>query len=378
MSRLPQPGGDRGNWGDVLNDFLLVTHNSNGTLKDASIEAIKLQNSIISPAKLATTNTPAATQSLTYNGSSMEWASISGSGTVSDASTTAKGIIQLSGDLAGTASNPTVPGLASKESTVSPGTTTQYYRGDKSWQTLDKASVSLANVDNTSDANKPISSATQTALNAKANTSALATVATSGSYADLTNKPTIPTLADATASVKGIVQLTGDLSGTAASPTVPGLSAKEPSVASGTTSQFYRGDKSWQTLDKTAVGLANVDNTSDANKPISSATQTALNAKANTSHTHAESDITNLTTDLSAKAPLASPTFTGTPAAPTAAAATNTTQVATTAFVTTAVSNSASTKVTNAGGAAGLWKGTQSAYTALGAYDSNTVYIIVG
>lgn len=35
-------------------------------------------------------------------------------------------------------------------------------------------------------------------------------------------------------------------------------------------------------------------------------------------------------------APLASPTFTGTPAAPTAAAATNTTQLATTAFVTTA------------------------------------------
>ena len=38
-------------------------------------------------------------------------------------------------------------------------------------------------------------------------------------------------------------------------------------------------------------------------------------------------------------APLASPTFTGTPAAPTASAGTNTTQVATTAFVQTAVAN---------------------------------------
>jgi hypothetical protein len=38
---------------------------------------------------------------------------------------------------------------------------------------------------------------------------------------------------------------------------------------------------------------------------------------------------------LALKAPLASPTFTGTPAAPTALAGTNTTQVATTAFVTT-------------------------------------------
>lgn len=39
------------------------------------------------------------------------------------------------------------------------------------------------------------------------------------------------------------------------------------------------------------------------------------------------------------KADIASPTFTGTPAAPTAAAGTNTTQIATTAFVSTAVSN---------------------------------------
>lgn len=45
---------------------------------------------------------------------------------------------------------------------------------------------------------------------------------------------------------------------------------------------------------------------------------------------------TPVTSLLSTYAPLASPTFTGTPAAPTAATATNTTQLATTAFVTTA------------------------------------------
>ena len=44
-------------------------------------------------------------------------------------------------------------------------------------------------------------------------------------------------------------------------------------------------------------------------------------------------------TTLNGKAPKASPTFTGVPAAPTAGAATNTTQIATTAFVKTAVSN---------------------------------------
>jgi hypothetical protein len=63
---------------------------------------------------------------------------------------------------------------------------------------------------------------------------------------------------------------------------------------------------------KSQVGLSNVNNTSDLNKPISTATQTALDAKAN----------------------IASPTLTGTPLAPTATAGTNTTQIATTAFVT--------------------------------------------
>ncbi|MCD2127625.1 phage upper tail fiber protein [Rhodococcus ruber] len=38
----------------------------------------------------------------------------SGSGTVSDATTSTKGVVQLAGDLAGTASAPTVPGLAGK------------------------------------------------------------------------------------------------------------------------------------------------------------------------------------------------------------------------------------------------------------------------
>ena len=53
--------------------------------------------------------------------------------------------------------------------------------------------------------------------------------------------------------------------------------------------------------------------------------------------TLAETDIANLTTDLSAKAPLASPAFTGTPTAPTQTALTNNTDIATTAYTDTAV-----------------------------------------
>lgn len=109
-------------------------------------------------------------------------------------------------------------------------TSTQLWKN----KTLDKTFVGLGNVDNTSDLNKPISTATQTALN-----------------------------------------------------------AKENSITAGTTSQYYRGDKTFQTLDKTAVGLGNVDNTSDANKPISTDTQTALNGKQNASTRRNANNTTN-------------------------------------------------------------------------------------
>jgi hypothetical protein len=64
-------------------------------------------------------------------------------------------------------------------------------------------------------------------------------------------------------------------------------------------------------LTKSDVGLGNVDNTSDAAKPVSTAQQTALNSKAN----------------------LDSPTFTGVPRADTATVDTASTQLATTQFV---------------------------------------------
>jgi hypothetical protein len=55
------------------------------------------------------------------------------------------------------------------------------------------------------------------------------------------------------------------------------------------------------TLAKGDVGLGNVDNTSDADKPVSTATQTALNGKANTSHTHVAADVTDFSTAADAR-----------------------------------------------------------------------------
>jgi hypothetical protein len=57
------------------------------------------------------------------------------------------------------------------------------------------------------------------------------------------------------------------------------LNGKEATITAGTTSQYYRGDKTFQTLDKSAVGLSNVDNTSDATK--NSATATLTNKRIN-------------------------------------------------------------------------------------------------
>ena len=96
-----------------------------------------------------------------------------------------------------------------------------------------KSQVGLANVDNTSDVNKPVSTATQTALDLKAAASDLT------AHTSNTSNP--------------------------------------------------------HSVTKTQVGLANVDNTSDANKPVSTATQTALNGKSDTTHNHVVGPVATLT-----------------------------------------------------------------------------------
>ena len=64
---------------------------------------------------------------------------------------------------------------------------------------------------------------------------------------------------------------------------------KENYITPSTINHYYRGDKTFQLLNKNSVGLSNIDNTSDINKPISTATQIALNLK---------NDIINSSTNL--------------------------------------------------------------------------------
>lgn len=100
-----------------------------------------------------------------------------------DATTTRKGKVKLAGDLSGTADLPTVPGLALKSNLNSPAFT----------GTPTAPTQSLGD-----------------------NSTKLATTA----YVDATAEGGVP---DATTTIKGKIQLAGDLSGTAAAPTVPAL-----------------------------------------------------------------------------------------------------------------------------------------------------------
>jgi len=215
-----------------------------------------------------------------------------------------------------------------------------------------KSMVGLGSVDNTADTAKPVSTAQQTALDLKAN---LASPTFTGTVAGITK----------TMVGLGSVDNTADSAKPVSTATQTALDAKAP-LASPTFTGTVSG------VTKAMVGLGSVDNTSDASKPVSTATQTALDAKAplasptftgtvtlptgtvtsgmildgtivdadiNASAAIAQSKISGLSTSLGLKADLASPTFTGTPLAPTASAGTSTTQVATTAFVGTAVAN---------------------------------------
>ncbi len=112
-------------------------------------------------------------------------------------------------------------GFGAKEPSFSAGTTSQYRRGDESWQTLNATAAGLGNLNNTADLDKPVGTLLQAALD-----------------------------------------------------------AKEPTLAGSDSTKYYRGDKTWQVLDKSALGLSNLNNTSDANKPISTLTSAAIALKA--------------------------------------------------------------------------------------------------
>jgi hypothetical protein len=142
-----------------------------------------------------------------------------------------------------------------------------------------KSMVGLGSVDNTADADKPVSTATHTVLGYKAPLHA----------PTFTGSVTIP----AGASISGYAPLASPtFTGEVTIPTGASISGYAP-----LSSPAFSGTVSG--ISATMVGLGNVENTSDANKPVSTATQTALDLKLASS------------TAANTYAPLASPIFTG-------------------------------------------------------------------
>lgn len=125
MARLPIPGGDDSAWGQILNDFLDVSHASDGTLKNSAVTSAGAASD---SAVVHNTGAEAVAGTKTFGASPVVPTPTLGSQAANktyvdsvvaagapDATTASKGIVQLAGDLGGTAASPTVPGLASKQ-----------------------------------------------------------------------------------------------------------------------------------------------------------------------------------------------------------------------------------------------------------------------
>ena len=240
----------------ALNNAVATLNGTLATKENNSNKSVNITNDAASDTKY-----PSVKSVKTYVDAQVAGANIA------DADANTKGKIQLAGDLAGTAAAPTVPGLALKENLTNKSTNV----------TTDAAS----------DTKYPSVKSVKTYVDAQV----------AGA-----------TIADADANTKGKIQLTGDLAGTAAAPTVPGLVLKEDltnksidvttDAASDTKYPSVKSVKTY--VDAQVAGATIAD--ADAN------TKGKIQLAGDLAGTAAAPTVPGLTL----KAPLASPTFTGT------------------------------------------------------------------
>ena len=131
---------------------------------------------------------------------------------------------------------------------------------------IDQLDKSLdINADGTSDIKIPSAKAVKTYVDS--------TIVANAGNSSSSNSNTI--VSDADASTKGVLKLAGDLSGTAAIPVVASGAITTDKIGNNavTDAKVSTG------ISASKVGLGNVDNTNDLDKPISALTQAALDLK---------------------------------------------------------------------------------------------------
>ncbi len=251
MARLPIPGGDNGNWGDILNDYLLQTLKPDGTLKDNSVTSSVIADDSVNAAaiqdgSITEIQLNSAVQTKLNSKTRADWNTLENKPAViaagADQTSARSAIGAGTSNLAiGTTSTTAKAGDYRPASVdISDSTTTgralltsANAGAAKTTLALTKSDVGLGNVDNTSDTNKPVSSATQTALNGKLNTPT-GTPDGTKFLRDDNSWQAVPASTDATTSSKGVIQLAGDLSGTAAEPRIADNAVTSEKIADGT------------------------------------------------------------------------------------------------------------------------------------------------
>lgn len=128
MVRLPQPGGDAGNWGEILNEYLSQSHKTDGTLKNDSVTAATISDGTIEEAQLSS----AVQAKLNASAGTPSWNDITGKPAVIAAGAsqadarTAIGAgtsnVAIAGDLSGTPASPAVANGAITSAKIADGT----------------------------------------------------------------------------------------------------------------------------------------------------------------------------------------------------------------------------------------------------------------
>ena len=261
---------------------------SNFVLADGSVTTAKLANGAVTDAKivsvagskvigdiagnaatatLATNATKLATPR-TINGVAFDGSSnitIATGSTVSDADATTKGVVQLAGDLTGTAAQPRIANGAvtdAKIVSVAGTKVTGDIAGNAATATLATLAANATNAVNATNATLA------------ANATKLATPRTINGVAfDGTSNITIATgstVSDADATTKGVVQLAGDLTGTAAQPLIANgavTDAKIVSVAGSKVTGDIAGNAATATLAANATNAVNATNSTKLATP---------------------------------------------------------------------------------------------------------------